>query len=208
MEKIELFLTAHDIQKRIKKLAAEINEFLKTTTNPVIFVGVLKGAFIFLADLIRYIDYPIEIDFIQILTTDDDDPMRLKINSSSSSNFKIISDVTVDLKDKTVFLVDEIIDSGLTYKLCTDHILKKHKPKVLKTVVLLNRYQTVDKAVKIDYVGFNIEKGYVIGYGLDYRNRFRYFPYISFYHSDKIEDIKTQHSNNKKSHEMIKSLKI
>lgn len=155
-----------DILKRVKEIGRQINADYKEK-NPVV-VGVLKGAFVFLADLLREIEIPIEVDFLSISSYN---------GKESSGVVRITHDLSLNIKDREVILVEDIIDTGRTVNYIIEN-LKTRKPKGLAVCALLNKEEDRIAKVPLSYVGFTIPGVFVVGYGLDYSNKYRNLRYI------------------------------
>ena len=160
-EFVELF-SSQKIQAKISQLAKEISRDYKNKTP--IFVGVLNGAIIFLSDLIRHLDIECEIDFIKISSYGN--------KRISSGQITMIKDFSADLNSRDVIVVEDIVDSGLSVNYLKKRI-ETMKPASIKFVSLLVKRDNVIKPYKIDYVGFEIENKFVIGYGLDIAQKYR-----------------------------------
>ena len=160
-------VTRDRIQTRLRELAAQINR--DYAGQELILIGVLKGVFIFLADLIRLLDMPVRVDFVRLRSYGD--------STTSSGQVVITKDVELSLKDQHVLIVEDIIDSGLTLEYLLKHLLKQ-QPKSLKVCCLTDKLERRAISVPIDYVGFIVEKGFLVGYGLDYAEKHRENPDI------------------------------
>jgi hypoxanthine phosphoribosyltransferase len=135
-----------------------------------VLVGVLKGAFAFYADLARAIRIPMRVDFLMATS----EGARAK----KSGKVKIVTELTEDIKGKDVLLVEDIVDSGLTVQYLVKTLAKK-KPRSIKVCTLLSKPDRRTINVTLDYVGFKIPSKYVIGYGLDYQQKYRNLPYLA-----------------------------
>jgi hypoxanthine phosphoribosyltransferase len=155
------------IQNRIREIGQQINNDYEGKV-PVI-IGVLKGGFIFLSDLVRAITIPIEIDFLAISSYGS--------GTSTSGIVKIRKDIDIDLLDRDVIIVEDIVDSGLSLQYIKDYIWK-HKPASLRTCVLLDKPQAHKIETSFEYVGFEVGNEFVVGYGLDFAERYRNLPFI------------------------------
>ncbi|MCB5268101.1 MAG: hypoxanthine phosphoribosyltransferase [Candidatus Cloacimonetes bacterium] len=155
------------IQNRIREIGQSINTDYEDKV-PVI-IGVLKGGFIFLSDLVRAITIPVEIDFLAISS--------YGAGTSSSGVVKIRKDIDVELTGRDVIIVEDIVDSGLSLQYIKDYIWK-HKPASLRTCVLLDKPEAHKIETSFEYVGFEVGNEFVVGYGLDYGERYRNLPYI------------------------------
>lgn len=156
------FIDEQTIQERIKQLARQISDDYKGKTP--IFIGVLNGAFMFLADLVKNITVDCEVDFFKLSSYRD-----AKI---SSGKVTMIKELNCDVNGRDILVVEDIVDSGLSIKFIEQHI-GRHNPASLKVVSLLVKPKSLKYDVKIDYIGFDIPGKFVIGYGLDYSQKFR-----------------------------------
>ncbi|MDD4309146.1 MAG: hypoxanthine phosphoribosyltransferase [Candidatus Cloacimonetes bacterium] len=155
------------IQTRIREIGLEISTEYKEKT-PVL-IGILKGGFIFMADLVRSISIPIEMDFLAISS--------YGAGTSSSGVVKIRKDIDIDINGRDVIVVEDIVDSGLSLQYIKDY-LWQHKPNSLRTCVLLDKPAAHKIDVVFDYVGFEVKNEFVVGYGLDFAEKYRNLPYI------------------------------
>jgi len=156
------------VQKRIKDLGNRITK--DYAGKELYLIGVLKGAYAFYADLSRAISLPLQVGFIIVSS--------YQGATHSSGKVKILSDIPDDIKGKDVLLVEDIIDSGLTLQFLNKKI-KAKKPKSLKICVLLNKVEGRQVDVDLDYSGFEIPDKFIVGYGLDYDNKYRNLPYMA-----------------------------
>jgi hypoxanthine phosphoribosyltransferase len=161
-------ITQQGIQRRIKELGMKISEDYRG--KEIFLVGILKGAYVFFADLARTIQVPVRVDFMLVSSYGP--------RSKTSGVVRAISDITADIKGKDVLLVEDIVDSGLTLKYLIK-TLRSKKPRSLKVCVLLDKAERRKHDLPLDYVGFTIPDRYVIGYGLDYQDHYRNLPYIA-----------------------------
>lgn len=164
-ERVKLLLPRGKIQKRIREMARAIrNDF---PTEPLLLLGVLKGAVLFLADLARQISGEVTFDFIAVSSYGKD--------SRTSGQVKLNKDIDSSIEGKTVIVVEDILDTGLTLRYLL-RILQQRKPKNLRVAVLLDKVDRRLTEVQADYVGFPIPNEFVVGYGLDYAERYRNLP--------------------------------
>jgi hypoxanthine phosphoribosyltransferase len=162
-----LLYSAADITRQVQRLASEISTDYQG--REPILVGVLKGAFIFLADLVRCLTIPVKVDFIRLASYGG--------GTSSSGEVRILSDVILDLSQRDVLIVEDIVDSGFTTSFLLKHIMAQ-KPHSLKICTLLDKRERRSVAVPLDYVGLSLDEGFVIGYGLDCDEKHRQLPEI------------------------------
>jgi hypoxanthine phosphoribosyltransferase len=157
-----------EIAQRVKELASEIeNDF---NNEPIILIIVLKGSFVFAADLIREMKGDINIDFISVSSYSD--------QTETTGKVKLLKDLDADITNQNVVVIEDIIDSGLTLHFLRDH-LQMHKPKNIKICTLLDKPERRRVDMKVDYVGFVIPDEFIVGYGIDYAQKFRNLPYIA-----------------------------
>ena len=156
------------MRARIKELGKQIAT--DYAGKDLVLVGVLKGAYAFYADLARAIRIPMRVDFLIVTSYGS--------QSKTSGKVKVITELTEDVKGKDVLLVEDIVDSGLTVQYLTK-TLAKHKPRSIKVCTLLSKPERRTIDVPLDYVGFKIPNKYVVGYGLDYQQKYRNLPYLA-----------------------------
>jgi hypoxanthine phosphoribosyltransferase len=161
-------VTQEEMRARIKELGKQIaNDY---AGKDLVLVGVLKGAYAFYADLARAIRIPMRVDFLIVTSYGS--------QSKTSGKVKVITELTEDIKGKDVLLVEDIVDSGLT----VEYLIKtlgKQKPKSIKVCTLLSKPERRTIDVPLAYVGFKIPNQYVVGYGLDYQQKYRNLPYLA-----------------------------
>ena len=168
-------ITQEDMQRRIKELGKRIS--IDYEGKDLLMVGVLKGAFAFFADLVRAIRLPLRIDFIIVSS--------YGLKTKPSGRVKVISDLREDIAGQDVLLVEDIVDSGLTVNSLKKSFLSR-RPKSLRVCALLDKAERRKIDVGIDYVGFKIPNKYVVGYGLDYQDKYRNLPYLAVL--ENVED--------------------
>ena len=158
-----VLISEADIQKRVTALAAEIRRD-HGSDAPIHFVAVLKGAFMFLADLIRQMDGEVTCDFIALSSYGS--------GTQTSGEVRLLKDLDRGLEGRHVVIVEDIVDTGLTLSYLQE-ILRAREPKTLRTACLLSKPSRRKVDVKVDYIGFTIEDRFVVGYGLDVDERYR-----------------------------------
>ncbi len=151
-----------ELQERIKALGKEISENYRGKVP--VFIGVLNGAFLFLSDLIKNVTVDCEVDFFKLSSYGDE-----KI---STGKVKLIKELSCDVSGRDIIIVEDIVDSGLSMKFIED-LIAPHNPASMSVVSLLVKPNSLRYNVKIDYIGFNIPSKFVIGYGLDYAQKYR-----------------------------------
>lgn len=163
----EILITKEDIAKKCAELGAQLTEEYKGTFP--LLIGVLKGATPFMADLSRYIDTHVEMDFMDVSSYGRD--------TRSSGEVKIVKDLDAKVEGRDLLIVEDIIDSGLTLSYLVD-LFKYRKAKSVKIVTLLDKPTGRTAKIKADIVGFEVPNAFVVGYGLDYDEKYRNLPYI------------------------------
>jgi hypoxanthine phosphoribosyltransferase len=173
----EILIEAETLQARIEELGVEISA--DYDGRDLLLVGVLKGAVFFMADLMRQLSVPCEIDFMAISS--------YGAATDSSGVVRILKDLDINIADRDVLVVEDIIDSGLTLSYLMRN-LRARKPGTLEICALLTKPERREIDVPVRYVGFEIPNRFVIGYGLDYAERYRNLPYIGVLHPDFVPD--------------------
>ncbi|MES2529209.1 MAG: hypoxanthine phosphoribosyltransferase [Bdellovibrionota bacterium] len=163
----ETLISEEEITQRIEALGKAITQNFEG--QDLVVICVLKGAFMFCSDLIKRINLPLKLEFISLSSYGD--------NTHSSGSVRLEMDITANIEGKNVLIVEDIVDSGLTIKTLLE-IMAVRKPKEVRLASLLFKPSKLKHPVKIDYLGFEIEDKFVIGYGLDYAGRYRELPYI------------------------------
>ena len=166
-ERVKVLVPEEDVAKRIKELGEQISK--DYAGKQVHLICVLKGGVFFVCELAKRITVPLSMDFMSVSSYGD--------GTKSSGVVKIAKDLDETLEGKNVLIVEDIIDSGRTLYYLMD-ILSKRNPKSMKLCTLLDEPERRVKDVKVDYVGFNIPDEFVVGYGLDYAQRYRNLPFI------------------------------
>lgn len=166
---IQVIFSATELGIRVRELGREITEKYKNSENKMILIALLRGSFVFIADLCRNIHIAHEVDF---MTTS-----SYGRGIISSGDVKIIKDLDEDIYNKNVLIVEDVIDSGKTLSKVLG-ILKLRNPKSLSICTLLDKPECREVNINIDFVGFSIPDDFIVGYGIDYAQCYRYLPYI------------------------------
>ncbi|WWP02380.1 MAG: hypoxanthine phosphoribosyltransferase [Candidatus Dasytiphilus stammeri] len=166
---VEIMLTKQVIKNRIIKLGHDISEYYKNSNEDLILVGLLRGSFIFIADLCREVIIPHKIDFMTVSSYDN--------NYISENNVKIRQDLTQNITGKHVLIVEDIIDSGFTLKTICEILMSRY-PKSLLICTLLDKPTRREVNINPHWVGFLIPDEFVVGYGIDYAQCYRHLPYV------------------------------
>ncbi len=153
------------IRRRVAELAAAIRA--DVGTGEPVLVGILKGAFVFLADLVRALEVPVRIDFVRVASYGE--------RAESAGRVAITKDVELDLGGRDVVVVEDILDSGLTARVLLDHLAHR-RPRTLRLCALVDKRERRRLDVTPDYVGFVLDRGFIVGYGIDYAERYRHLP--------------------------------
>jgi len=166
---MNVLLDADTIQARVRELAVEIESDYPDGED-IHLVGVLKGGFVFMADLVRAMTPRVSLDFIAVSS--------YAKSTKSSGEVRLLKDLDFGLQGRNVIIVEDIVDTGLTLTYLQD-ILRARSPKTLRTACLLSKPSRRQVDVAVEYIGFTIEDRFVVGYGLDYAERYRNLSYIA-----------------------------
>ncbi len=153
----------------VKRLGAEITDLYGNIEKELVVIGLLRGSFVFMADLIREIEVPLVVDFMTVSSYGD--------GTVSSGDVKIVMDVDSSIENRDVLLVEDIVDTGRTFAKVV-RMLNNRKPRSLKTCTFLNKPSARLSDVQIDFCGRDIPDSFVVGYGLDHGQRYRNLPYV------------------------------
>lgn len=173
---METLLKEDEIQARVRALAADITEDYRD--RDLVVVGVLKGCFIFISDLVRAIDVPHEIDYMSVSSYGN--------QTSSSGVVRLLKDLDTDVSGRDVLLVEDIVDTGRSLSYLFDN-LETRNPRSLRICALLDKRERRERDVEVHYVGFEIPDRFVVGYGLDYAERYRELPYVAVLSPDEAD---------------------
>jgi len=165
----KILLTRQEIEATVKRLAAEISQDY-LGKNPLL-IGILKGSFMFLADLVRLLDFPLEVEFIRLSSYGP--------GKESSGKIKMVQGIQISVRGRDVLVIEDIVDTGLSVAFVLDYLRKK-KPASLRLCALTDKPSRRQVPVAIDYLGFTIPDKFIIGYGLDLDERFRNLPDICY----------------------------
>lgn len=165
----EILITKEQLEEKVSELGAQISK--DYAGKPMLLVGILKGSVPFMADLMRHIDGDVEIDFMAVSSYGG--------STSSSGVVRIIKDLDHDIAGKNVIIVEDIVDSGLTLSYLKAHLLGRN-PASLKICTILDKPARRQVDFAPDYCGFQVEDKFIVGYGLDYDQKYRQLPYISW----------------------------
>lgn len=167
MQITETILSREQIHERVHVLGRQISADYRD--NKLVLIGILNGAFIFLADLVRAIELEIEVDFIRVASYGD--------ATSTTGTITLSKKPELELTGKDILLVEDIVDTGTTLAWLHDYIAT-YQPASIKTCTLIDKLERREVEVNVDYVGFMLDKGFLVGYGLDYAQKFRNLPEV------------------------------
>ena len=165
---VQILIDELRIKNRIQEISLEINNYYKYSKK-LLVIGLLRGSFVFIADLARELKMPVEIDFMTVSSYGN--------SMISSNNVRILSDLNTDIKNMDVLLVEDIIDTGHTLNQVV-RMLRGRKPKSLEVCCLLNKSSRRETEIDVQWIGFDIPDEFVVGYGIDYAQNNRNLPYI------------------------------
>ena len=165
---IDEMISAKAIAARIEQLSREIHDEFKDT-NKLVVVGLLRGSFVFIADLVRELDLPVEVDFLEASSYGD--------GMESSREVRILKDLRGAIEGRDVLVVEDIVDTGFTLSHVI-HLLESRNPARMKTIALLDKPSRREVPIKADWIGFAIPDEFVVGYGIDFAQRNRNLGYI------------------------------
>ncbi len=169
-ERLEVYMDAEKVAERVTELGQQMARDLRDVGDqPLVLIGVLKGCFVFFADLLRAIDMPTNVAFLGVSSYGG--------ATKTSGAVRLTLDLTMDIAGRDVMIVEDIVDTGLTMSYLVEN-LRARKPNSLRICSLLHKPAREQVHVPLDYVGFVIDDVFVVGYGLDYQERYRNVPYI------------------------------
>ena len=166
---VQCLITAPKLAERVRELAQEISA--EYEGKPVLIVGVLQGAYVFMADLVRHLTIPVRCGFVMVSSYGD--------RTASSGRVELQLDLNQSVEGQHVLLVDDIVDSGTSISWLINHLAQR-EPASLRLCALLDKPARRRVPVKIDYLGFEIPDRFVVGYGIDYAGRHRELPYVGY----------------------------
>ena len=173
-------LSEEEIQTICSMIGRQLSSRYRFSDEPPVAICVMNGAIPFASDLLKNVNIPIIIDYIQLSTYR---------NGESNGNVIINKDISTNLQNRDVIIIEDIVDSGISLNFLTDYILKKYRPKSIVSVSLISRISKRKVSVKIDYLGKEIdEDSFLVGYGLDYKKMFRNERYVFVPSQEEIEE--------------------
>ncbi|AYC20214.1 Hypoxanthine phosphoribosyltransferase [Dickeya dianthicola] len=166
---VDVMISEPEVKARVAELGRQISEHYRNSGNDMVLVGLLRGSFVFMADLCRAIDLSHEVDFMTASSYGG--------GMNSSRDVKILKDLDEDIRGKDVLIVEDIIDSGNTLSKVRE-ILQLREPTSLAICTLLDKPSRREVQVPVEWIGFSIPDEFVVGYGIDYAQRYRHLPFI------------------------------
>jgi hypoxanthine phosphoribosyltransferase len=164
---LQLLISAEEVEQHVDAVAVQINNDYDSR-NPVL-IGILKGSFVFLADLVRRLRFPVEIDFVRLAS--------YGTNAETSGEIRITKDIELAVQGRDVIVVEDIVDTGTTLAWYLQH-LRSYQPASVKVCALIDKHERRLADVSLDYVCIRVDKGFLVGYGLDFSEKFRNLPGI------------------------------
>lgn len=164
----EILLNEEKLNKKVEEIGKKISEDYKG--KDLILIGVLKGSVVFMADLMKKINVPCNMDFMAVSSYGN--------SSETSGVVRILKDLDFEIENRDVLIVEDIIDSGVTLRYLVDY-LKGRKPASIEIVCLLNKQERRQTNIDVKYVGFDVPDYFLVGYGLDYAEKYRNLPYVA-----------------------------
>ena len=171
-----VLFTREELVKRAEEIGRQITQDYKG--EEVTVIGILKGSFMFLSDVLKNVDLYTKLDFVTVQSYG---------NGTTSGELRLTKDISTDIKGRHVILVEDILDSGKTLKFVKDLFLER-EPASIKVCTLLNKKVRKSEVIKADYIGFDVDNVFVVGYGLDYAQKYRNLPFIGVVEPDAAED--------------------
>lgn len=164
----KVLITSEEIAVRVKELGAQLSQ--DYADKEVLMIGILKGAFIFMADLVRHMDIPVELDFMAVSS--------YGMSTKSSGVVRIMKDLDKSVEGKHVLVIEDVVDSGLTLKYLQENLRSRGAASV-KVVTFLDKPERRQVDVQADYNGYQVPDEFLVGYGLDYSERYRNLPFVA-----------------------------
>ena len=175
----KVLIDEESLNIKIRQMAKTLNEYY-ADKDELILVCILKGSVMFMSEFAKYLDVETKMEFMSVSSYED--------NTYSSGNVKILMDLDIDIKDREVLIVEDIVDTGFTLKKIKETLLRR-EPKDLKIITLLDKPERREVDIKPDFTGFKIPNEFVVGFGLDYDQLYRNLPYIGILKRSLYEDI-------------------
>lgn len=171
----EILISEEQIQQRCAELGKEISDYYRSRDSHPVFIGLLKGSVPFMVDLMKKVDIDVEIDFMDVSS----------YSGTDSSEVRILKDIESSVAGKDILIVEDIVDTGKTLDKVVE-ILKSKGAREVKIITLLDKPEKREKEVTPDYVAFTVPNKFVIGYGLDYNQKYRNLPYVGVIKEEAI----------------------
>jgi hypoxanthine phosphoribosyltransferase len=171
----KILVTEEEVKKTVERLGAEITSHYGQLERELIVIGLLRGSFIFMADLVRQINIPLVVDFMTLSSYGD--------GTISSGDVKVVMDLDSSIEDRDVLLVEDIVDTGRTFSKVV-RMMQNRNPRSLKICTFLNKPEARVADIEIDFCGVDIPNEFAVGYGLDYAQGYRHLPYVGVLNPD------------------------
>lgn len=171
----KILVAEDEIRAIVQRLGAEITEYYQDIDKQLMVIGLLRGSFIFMADLVRQIEVPLVVDFMTLSSYGD--------GTVSSGDIKVVMDLDSSIEGRDVLLVEDIVDTGRTFSKVI-RMLRNRNPRSLKTCTFLNKPAARQVDIQIDFCGVDIPNEFAVGYGLDYAQMYRNLPYVGVLNPD------------------------
>ena len=165
----KILVSEEEVKKTVQRLGAEITAHYGELERELVVIGLLRGSFIFMADLVRQIKIPLVVEFMTLSSYGD--------GTVSSGDVKVVMDLDSSIEDRDVLLVEDIVDTGRTFSKVI-RMMRNRNPRSLKTCAFLNKQEARIADVQIDFCGVGIPDEFAVGYGLDYAQGYRHLPYV------------------------------
>ncbi len=174
----KILVSEEEVKKTVQRIGAEINAYYGQLDRELIVVGLLRGSFIFMADLVRQIKIPLVVDFMTLASYGD--------GTISSGDVKVVMDLDSSIEDRDVLLVEDIVDTGRTFSKVI-RMMRNRNPRSLKICAFLNKPAARIVDIDIDFCGVDIPNEFAVGYGLDYAQGYRQLPYVGVLDPDSVK---------------------
>lgn len=177
----EIIMSEHEIHNACIRLGEQISNDLRNENKPPVILGVMKGALHFMCDLVKHINIPIFLDYVQISSY---------FGTENTGKIRLIKDIDYDLNDRTVVIVEDVIDSGNSINYLIELIKEKYNPKQILICALFNKINARESFIEVHYTGKILtENKFLVGYGLDYKELLRDIPYVYVATPEEIEEL-------------------
>lgn len=174
----KIVLSEEEIHSICKLIGQQLSTRYRFNSEPPVIIGVMKGAVPFLSDLVKEMDIPLFVDYVQLSSYN---------GTESTGTVVLKSDITLDIHNKDIVIVEDIVDSGISIEFLIDYLKKKYQPKSVVTVALLDKKANRKVPFTLDYYGAEVQEGFLMGYGLDYKQLYRNTKYVFIPDQEEID---------------------